>query len=388
MFIINFLRFLFGSVVFTAKGSFPERFFNLCQNRNLIVWNVQKKDGSFTAQILAKHYKKLRPVAKKTHTKLCITKKCGFPFRTKGYKNRYGFYIGAVLFAALLYTLSMFVWTIDIKGNKEVDTKTIKIKLESIGIKAGAFKGKIIPSVIEQSLMLEIPKISRVAIIQKGSAITVEVREGMSTDIVVPSNEPCHLLAARAGVLEKIEAYTGQAVKKSGEAVTEGDIVISGIVEDSIGNSRFKHASGKITAKTERTIIIEEPYKQQMRIKTGETKTKKYLELFALNIPLSFSKTPDGDYNKIQKENRLYNLPIMLSQTKYELVKIEEVILTEEQAREKAEKTLRLRVEKELNLCTIISQNVQSFAEIDKYKIVADYKCTENIAVEQKILIN
>jgi len=388
LFIINFFRYLFGTVVFVISGNFPERFLNLCAGRDILLWDIKKIDGEIRAEILAKSYKKLRPIAKKTRSRLRITRKKGLPFKTRRYKKRYGLFVGAGMFAVFLYVLSLFVWNIEIYGNSEVDTQSIRAALEYYGVKNGVLKGAVIPSVIEQSLILEFPKISKIAIIQKGSTLKLEVREGISGDGIVPSSDPCHLVAARAGIIENVKALEGQMVKKKGEAVSEGDIIISGIVEDSVGNSTFVHSRGSIMASTERTFVVEIPYSQDVRTPSGKSKIKPTLHFFAFDIPLWFTKTPQGDYNKTVAEKKLFNLPISYKSVKFEMVKIENVTFTEEQAREKALKTVTEREKKELSGAIIISQNVQEFAEIDKYRVVADYKCTENIAVEQKIMIN
>jgi len=388
MFLIRFVRWFFGIVRFSLTGPFPERFLNLSANRDILLWDIKRKDGLLQASVRASDYKKLRPLARKTKMRMRMTAKTGFPFRTRGYKKRYGFLVGAALFAISLFTLSQFIWTVEVRGNREVDTQSILLALEEIGVDIGTFKASLTPALVEQQLMLRIPRISRVAIIQKGSSMVVEVREGMRPDVVVPSNEPCHLLSGRAGVLLYVETYTGQAVKQKGEAVAEGSIVISGIVEDKEGNSTFVHAAGKIMAETEYTLAAEVPYEQQIREKAGRRKTVRVLNFFSIPIPLSFGKAPAGDYEKQYAEKKLFNLPVSLQTTVYDLVELRTETITEEEAQEKALRQLNLMEEKELSRVEIIGKNVQQFAENDKYKVVADYKCTENIAVEQKIEIN
>lgn len=66
MFIVRFLRFVCGYVRFQVTGVFIERFLNLASRNGINLWDGTKTETQYTGHTLMKHYKKLRPFAKKT----------------------------------------------------------------------------------------------------------------------------------------------------------------------------------------------------------------------------------------------------------------------------------------------------------------------------------
>ncbi len=65
MFILSLLRYLRGYVVFSARGSFVERFLNLAARDGVSVWNTFKRDGVFYGRTFAASYQKLHRHARK-----------------------------------------------------------------------------------------------------------------------------------------------------------------------------------------------------------------------------------------------------------------------------------------------------------------------------------
>ena len=60
MFIIDFMRYMKGSVRFKASGDFAERFVNLAARERIALWDCRRKDGNLHASAPAKSYRKLR----------------------------------------------------------------------------------------------------------------------------------------------------------------------------------------------------------------------------------------------------------------------------------------------------------------------------------------
>lgn len=88
MFIIRLLRFLLGYVKFEATGVFCERFINLCSYNGIKIWGIIKKQEKICAYILARDYKKLRRIAKKTLMHPRVTRRYGLPFILRKFRAR------------------------------------------------------------------------------------------------------------------------------------------------------------------------------------------------------------------------------------------------------------------------------------------------------------
>ena len=78
MFIVRFLRFVCGYVRFQVTGVFIERFLNLASRNGINLWNGTKTETQYTGYTLMKHYKKLRPFAKKTGVHMQIEERFGW----------------------------------------------------------------------------------------------------------------------------------------------------------------------------------------------------------------------------------------------------------------------------------------------------------------------
>ena len=66
--------------------------------------------------IQAKGFRQLKPIIRKTGTKVVIVGRFGLPFFLHKYRKRKMFFAGALLFAVLIFLMSRYIWNIDIRG--------------------------------------------------------------------------------------------------------------------------------------------------------------------------------------------------------------------------------------------------------------------------------
>ena len=141
--LLKLLRYLRGYVCFKASGRFPERFLNSAAVGALNLWDAYPSEGGISGKMSASDYRRARHIARRSGTRLKITKKRGLPFVIKKHSDRIGLPIGALAGAALLIVLSQFIWTVDIVGAKTVSDSRIRQALESSGVYPGGFKGAV-----------------------------------------------------------------------------------------------------------------------------------------------------------------------------------------------------------------------------------------------------
>ena len=80
---------------------------------------------------------------------------------------------------------------------------------------------------------------------------------------------PCHIIAARDGVVRKIEVRTGIPLVKVGDTVKKGDILISGIIPI-IGDYEELIRKEAVAAKGE--VYLESDFSYQERFSMGYEK--------------------------------------------------------------------------------------------------------------------
>jgi similar to stage IV sporulation protein len=392
MFLTRIFQYIFGYVRFKAEHGSIERFINFCTKSGIKLWGIRKKNGVLYANVKAKKYKKLRTAVRKSHVRMHIVKRHGFPFIFNRYEARSGIMAGVILFLCIIIYLSCFVWTINISGNKGITTQEITQKLSDAGLKPGTFRLTLNTHQIEQEVMMKLPDLAWISINLKGSAANVELKERQYPPELVPYDEPCNVKASQTGQIIKLEAYEGMAVKKQGDTVNKGDIIVSGLIKEKSGILRIVHARAKVMAITVRTLEATENFKQSVNTDTGKNTSRYELELFGFSIPLYWGEAPQGNYTKSVNNNSLTilgaELPFGLKTYEYREYKVQQIVLNEQEATKSAQKLLNDKEKMEFSGVKILEKSYVPQKKENGITIVGHYRCEENIAYEEEIKIS
>lgn len=392
MFLIRLLRFLFGSVRFESHGGFPERFLNLCAQGHFPLWEVKSRGGTMTAYTTVKSYKKFRPIAKKAGVRLRVRERRGLPFLARRYRKRIGIALGVLVFFAILWVLSLFVWSVEVTGNASVSTDYILNNLSAMGFHQGALKSNFDVAELQRRCLVEMPELSWIAINIRGSNAVVEVRERDLPPEIIPSDRPCNIKASTAGQILELEVYDGKAMVMRGEGVTEGQLLVSGVIENKQGENTLKHARAKVIAQTEHTLTVEVPFTQTTKAATGTVIDKKSLDFFGLNIPISFGGAPQGNYlrSSIKKPLTIgsFSLPISCQIERYEEYEETTVTLSPEEALAQAKEQIAVMESEQLDGIEIVDRQESTSSSDTSLTYTIVYICHENIGYEEEILLN
>ncbi len=388
---LKLTRWLMGYARFSVVGGSPERFLNQCARSGIYLWNI-RGGRDCGACVAAGKYRELRPCARRAGAKLKVSRRYGFPFATMGIRKRRGILAGAVLFAVVVGLLSMHVWYIDVVGNSTISTAEIKTELAQLGIAPGAMKSKMDPKLLQQALMIKFPGVSWLSVNTRGCTAEVRLQEKAERPPMETTDvKPCNIKAAATGQIVSMEVYTGTAQVKEGDAVVEGQLLISGVVEDENGATVLKHAAGRIMAETNRTFTTEVELKRSVIQRTGQVVTQRSFNFFGARIPLTFVSRPNGSYRAegAYTEVKLMNsvLPLSLYEENWVEEHTVNITLTTEQARKEAEKQMKQKLEQELSGAKITEASSSDQTVGSKLIYTEVVKCEQNIAQESEILI-
>ncbi len=393
MFVVRFLRFISGYVRFRVTGVFIERFLNLASRGGINLWDGSKTQTEYVGYTLMRHYKQLRPFAKKTGVHMQIEERFGWPFWRKKYRRRVGLAVGVGLFLGILLFLGNFVWTIEVVGNEMVSSDEILDYLQEQGLKVGSFKSSLDPRELERKTLLEIKELSWIAVNITGSTVTVEVNERvLPPDMYLDNDKACNIIARYTGQIQSMDVYDGQSDLQVGDTVLAGDLIVSGIVEDGKGQTRFVHARADIKAYTSYEIEIQVPLQQVKRIPTGETALKKYLKILTWKIPLFWESDEQKSYDVQQKTVSF--APFGLS-TPFAVLEENRIYYTQKtlkynevQAKEEALQQLQEQEKIQLGEAEILKKELSGSLDKEVYKLKATYQCIMEIGREQEILLD
>ncbi|MDO5520361.1 MAG: sporulation protein YqfD [bacterium] len=226
--IIIWLR---GYLVCVIKGYSPERFLNLCSNHQITIWKLKKVEGGYQFQVLLHDYYKLRPIVRKTKTMPYVTQRFGLPFYIHRYKKRKIFFVGVLLAIAIVYYMSLFIWDIEVSGQYSHTEEAIVKFLDSKGVYAGVKKGTLNCQEIEETIRKRYSDIGWVSAEIRGTRLLLELTETNMPKPYEKQTEPCHIVADKDCVVDKIVTRKGTPMVREGQVVKKGDILVSGVIE-------------------------------------------------------------------------------------------------------------------------------------------------------------
>lgn len=234
--LVSLFRFFRGYLKIKIIGYSPERFINACSFHEIYIWNITPTLGSYELFILASDFHKLKPILRKTETKIQIIEKYGLPFFFFRYRKRKLFFIGFSVCLFLIFCFSKYTWNIDFIGNQRYTDEILNDFLSSKGIYCGMRTDQIECSRIVKDIRKEYSDIVWVSASIEGCNLIIRIKENENTaydseeknsDV---SQTGTDILAAETGVIKKIITRTGIPLVKEGACVQKGDVLVSGSV--------------------------------------------------------------------------------------------------------------------------------------------------------------
>ncbi len=376
-------RWIRGTLTVEITAAEPEHLLNVCAKNGVTVWHIRRVKGKIRCRIGIRDFKRLPALLKYKGIRAHILQKSGFPFLAARYGKRYGIPVGAVLFFAVLQFLSGFIWSVEVVGNQQIPTEDLLRACEEIGIGEGVYAGGIDYKTASQQLLLLEPGLSWCSLNLEGCRLTLNVSEIRTEQ---PEDDaPSNLKAKADGTVTKIDVKSGNCLVKVGDTVAKGDLLVSGVGEQS---SNFFRSAGSITAKTVRIISVMVPDIKTEEIVTGKTIRKRALSLFGITLPLYLGSTA-GEYRATLRvrQARLFNvnLPLRLYEKTFTMVRTYKRRLSEEEQVTEAERLLQEKIEEEKMENAVITAREYTQNK-DGITLVATVTADEEITYEEKLL--
>ena len=231
------LKYISGYLLIEIKGNYTERFLNLCRYHHIYIWNIENKMNNYQMNISINDFRKLKPIIRKTRTKVRILKRFGFPFFAFRYKKRKIFISCAILTCILLYILSFFLWQIDIKGNQNISNETLMEYLIENDISIGKRMNTINCSKIVEDLRADFDSIIWASAYLEGTRLNIHIKENdnkfLKEDKYKDTNNESfyiNIISNTDGIIKNIITRKGIPLVHEGDKVEKGDTLVSGAV--------------------------------------------------------------------------------------------------------------------------------------------------------------
>lgn len=229
---IGALKYIKGYVRIKVWGFSPERFMNLCSNRDLLLWDIVKEGEAYYMNISLRGFYQLRPVVRKTGTKVVIQKRYGLPFFVPVIWARKIFVIGCILCVSFWIWSSAFIWDIQVAGNYQITDDVFRSFLKEQNIGVGMKKGSLDIESLEKEIRRQFPAVTWTSAKLDGTRLLVEIKEN-DAPIITPKEEIIHgtdLVAQYEGVVTAMIVRSGVPKVAIGESVEKGQILVEGKV--------------------------------------------------------------------------------------------------------------------------------------------------------------
>lgn len=227
--LLNYIR---GYVRIRVWGLSPERFMNLCSNRDILLWDIEKKGEEYTMCISLRAFWKLRPIARKTGTRVVILQRVGLPFFVPFIWSRKVFCLGLLLCIGFWYVSSYFVWDIECSGNYQITNDVLLTFLEENSVRVGMLKKELDIESLEKAIRKEFDIVTWTSARLEGTRLTVEVKE--NDVVMVPTVREDEggkdMVSEYDGTIVSMIVRSGVPKVAIGEEVTEGTVLVEGKV--------------------------------------------------------------------------------------------------------------------------------------------------------------
>ena len=368
-------------------GVFPEAVINRCAAAGIELRRVRAIDGQ-TLRCLAfeRDLEALEASCARCQCELRLLRLFGGSRDRRLLRRRIWLPLTALLVALLLTLSSLFVWDIEIRGASRVSPAAILRALEASGLRRGCFWPALETDLLRSRTLCLVPELAWLGVSVNGSRAVVLVTERTETPEIYADSAPCSLVASHTGVVRRIVVRNGKTLVQPGQAVLEGETLVSGAPDNLMGTLRLVRAQGEIWADTwvELTAVCPAP-------ESGKGETLRSSFRFALKIGderINFygksRKTLDG-YDKIVHEynlgiDGLFALPVTLVCERYTLRRTEAAEVDPAGIAARLERYLAAQIEGEIVQCAFDT------VELDgAVYVTIRAQCYENIACVQKI---
>lgn len=233
--IFKILQYIRGYLLIRVTGYSAERFLNACRHRGIRLWNLRPCGNAYEMNISIRGFGKIKPIVRKTGVRVVIKERAGLPFFLYRYRKRKLFFAGAGLFFVLIYTLSRFIWSIDIRGNFTRTDETLLEFLEEMEVVNGMRISEVDCGRIVKDIRKEYDDIIWVSASVEGTKLIIQIKENQDvikeTENKAEENkeiQPTDIVADRDCVVTRIITRKGIPQIAEGTEIKSGDILVSG----------------------------------------------------------------------------------------------------------------------------------------------------------------
>ncbi len=381
--IVNLLK---GEVTGRVESGFPERVLNLCAEYGVVFWDLRwESPVAFTFTLTRRDWKRLRKLSKRLDCDMTAVSWKGTPFFVGRMRHRYALWAGLGLCALLLSYGSFFIWDFEVEGNETVSRQEILRALEKYGVGFGTYGYGVNSFELRNYLLLELPELSYIAVNVRGCRAYVQVRERVPAPEIISKRDIGNTVAAKDALVTAIQPWDGEKQVLPGTMVKEGQLLISGVVQNDYAGVRYLRGMGRVYGRTWYELRCQVPLTVWEKAYTGEERVQRALLVGKNRINLYFSSSIPGDtYDKIITKDKWTlpgNIPLPVTMVTETLrgYTLKESSRSQEEAIRLADTILTARLRRSMEEGEVLSRELTCEVVGDTLMVTLSAECQEQI---------
>lgn len=313
---IKFLKYMKGYLRIRVWGFSPERFMNLCSNKGILLWDISREGDVYCMNITLRGFWELRPIVKKTGTRVAVLDRYGLPFFLPQLMKRKMFVIGLILAVAFWLLSSLFIWGIEFSGNYQITDDMLQSFLKQNQVTIGMKREKVDIEELEKQIRRQFPQVTWVSVRMNGTKLLIDIKEndapltmeGSASTDGQKEEVGSDLVSEYGGRVTAMIVRSGVPKVAIGDTVEEGTVLVEGKVpvynEDAtVREYRYVDADADIVLEHGTSFTANLPFDHIEKEYTGREKQSHYIKLGerSWNLPES---NPFLVYDSVIRETR------------------------------------------------------------------------------------
>lgn len=227
---IEFLKYIRGYLRIRVSGFSPERFMNLCSNKGILLWKIVREGDVYYMNINLKGFRALRPIVRKTGTRVAVLERYGLPFFIPKLLKRKVFVAGLALAVAFWLWSSMFIWDIRLEGNYQITDDMFQSFLDENDVAVGMRKENLDIEKLEKEIRRTFPAVTWASARLSGTRLLIDIKENDAPIITEQEKKEAgsDLVSAYAGTVVSIIVRSGVPAVAPGDTVEAGAVLVEG----------------------------------------------------------------------------------------------------------------------------------------------------------------
>ncbi|MCM1056167.1 MAG: sporulation protein YqfD [Firmicutes bacterium] len=368
---IEFFKYVRGYLRIRVSGFSPERFMNLCSNKGILLWKIVREGDVYYMNINLKGFRALRPIVRKTGTRVAILERYGLPFFLPKLLKRKVF-VGGLLFAVAFWMWSsLFIWDIELSGNYRITDDMFQSFLKENEVIVGMKKGELDIENLEKEIRRSFSEVTWASARLSGTRLLIDIKENDAPVITQQEKTKVgsNLVSSSGGTVVSIIVRSGVPMVAAGDTIEAGTVLVEGRVpvyndDTTVREYIYVDADADIILEHTREFSERLPLDYIKKEYTGREKTTHYLRLGNNQMKLPQDR-PFLVYDSVIRESRplifeKLSIPVYMGSCTYrEYMDVEYKYSREEAEEQLSEKLITFLASLEEKGVQIIEKDVK-----------------------------